>query len=216
MKLLSVKRRVQPVSTCHGESLNLLGYLVPSQLKRESWSFIIKKCRGLELQLGAVDRNWAVVLEWFWVWILAFLLPRCVSSGCDLSKPVSPSVKWAHSTSLPALQICSGAYVKQGMWKLPALWLVHSQHSINIFSSSIPLLQLTQYLFPAKKKKSLWFLDVWISCPQIKPHTLQVMIRWLSLTSLEKKWLESKRQKQKERKRKGEKKKKEKGFQGRR
>lgn len=88
------------------------------------------------------------------------------------------------------------------MWKLPALWLVHSQHSINIFSSSIPLLQLTQYLFPAKKKKkSLWFLDVWISCPQIKPNTLQVMIRWLSLTSLEKKWLESKRQKQKERRR---------------
>jgi len=37
------------------------------------------------------------------------------------------------------------------------------------------------------------------------------MIRWLSLTSLEKRWLESKRKKQKERKK--EKKKEEKGFQ---
>ena len=36
------------------------------------------------------------------------------------------------------------------------------------------------------------------------------MIRWLSLTSLEKRWLESKRKKQKERKKE---KKKEKGFQ---
>ena len=46
-----------------GESLSLLGYLVPSQLERESGSFIIKKGQGLELQSGAVDRNWAVALE---------------------------------------------------------------------------------------------------------------------------------------------------------
>ena len=103
MKLLSVKRRMQPVSTHHGESPSLLGYLVPSQLKKGSGSFIIKKCQGLELQSGAVDRNWDVVLEFLGLNSgLNFFLPRCVSSSCDLSKPVSP-VKWDHSTALPAL-----------------------------------------------------------------------------------------------------------------
>lgn len=56
-------RRMQPVSTHHGESRVSLGYLVPSQLKKGSGSFIIKKCQGLELQSAAVDRNWDVVLE---------------------------------------------------------------------------------------------------------------------------------------------------------
>ena len=77
-----------------------------------------------------------------------------------------------------------------------------TQSALNKYLFLLHSFAATHSIFiPCKKKKSLWFVDVWISCPQIKPNTLQVMIRWLSLTSLEKKWLESKRQKQKERRR---------------
>lgn len=59
-----------------------------------------------------------------------------------------------------------------GLWKQLPLWLVHSQLSIN---TSFPPLFLCHgllsiYLPPLQK--TLWFLDVWIPCPQIKPKTI--------------------------------------------
>lgn len=93
--------------------------------------------------------------------------------------------------------------------KTTALCLVHSQHSIRIFSSSIPLLQLIQYLFPEKKKKKP--VNV-MSSKEAKYSTGHDQMAVFDL--IREKMAESKREKQKDRKK--EKKKKEKGFQGRR